>query len=177
MPDQHNRAVAGLYGLNLWLIRLAGWLILGITVVTVFGVFMRYALRAPEVWSYPLSAYLLCLVVFLSVAHTHQEGVHVRVDYFLELLPRRMALALRLVGDVLSACFLVVMTWLLWKLFAETVQRGRIDETTLGWPLAAIQWCLPAGIALLLLTHVVVSWSEFARARRPPAQGHGEQTF
>jgi len=132
MPDQHNRAVAGLYGLNLWLIRLAGWLILGITVVTVFGVFMRYALRAPEVWSYPLSAYLLCLVV---------------------------------------------MTWLLWKLFAETVQRGRIDETTLGWPLAAIQWCLPAGIALLLLTHVVVSWSEFARARRPPAQGHGEQTF
>ena len=177
MAERPNRAIAWLFGFNLWLIRLAGWAILGIAAITVFGVFMRYVLNAPEIWSYPLSTYLLCFVVFLSAAHTHQEGVHVRVDYFLEALPRPVAVALRLAGDVLSTFFLVVMTWQLCKLFSETYVRGRIDETTLGWPLAAIQWSLPAGVALLLVTHLVTSWAEFARSRKPPGQGHGEAAF
>jgi len=176
--EEGERGLARLlFGFNLWLIRLAGWGILAITAITVFGVFRRYALRDPEIWSYPLSAYLLCFVVFLSVAHTHQDGVHVRVDYFLELAPRRLALAMRFLGDLLSAAFLVAMTWYLWRLFAETLQRGRIDETTLGWPLAAIQWVLPAGVALLLLTHLAVAWRDVRRLAATAAGGRGEQAF
>lgn len=142
------------------LIVLAGWGILAIMLFTTYSVTMRYAFRQPDTWTYPVSAYLLCLVIFLSAAHTLQANVHVRVDYLIQLAPRRVAIALCAIGDFASSVFLGIFLWQLNRLFGETLARGRVDETTLGLPLAAIQWALPLGAGLLLLTHVVLIVSQ-----------------
>jgi C4-dicarboxylate transporter DctQ subunit len=149
--------VSVVFGLNRALILLAGWAIIVIAALTSYSVIMRYVFNSPDIWTYPVSAYLLCFVVFASLAHTHQNGVHVRVDYFMSLVPRPVGVFLQVVSDVASSLFLAIFTWQLWKLFDETLSRNRIDETTLALPLAFIQWVLPLGGGLLLLTHILLA--------------------
>ena len=160
-----ERIHAVLSGINTGFIMLSGWGILLITVLTTYSVTMRYVFNAPDIWTYPLSAYILCFVVFASLAHTHQDGVHVRVDYVLQILPRPLAILLRIVGDVASSVFLALFAWYMWKLLNETIARNRVDETTLGLPLVFIQWILPLGAGLLLLTHLALAFRAAATGR------------
>lgn len=134
----------------------AGWAVLVIMGITCYGVFTRYVLRSPDIWSFPLSAYLLCFVVFLAVSHTLQKGVHVRVDFFVEAAPAWLARIMRFLGDVATFTFVTIFIWQTWQIFEQSFGRGRVDETTLGWHLAAIQWILPIAGGFLLVTHVLM---------------------
>lgn len=149
--------------INDGLVVLAGWGILAIMLFTSYSVAMRYLFKQPDTWSYPVSAYLLLFVIFLPAAHALQANVHVRVDYLIQVVPRRVAIALCAIGDMATSVFLGIFLWQLNRLFNETLARGRIDETTLAWPLAAIQWALPVGAGLLLLTHFVLIISQIRR--------------
>lgn len=151
-----NTLLAAVSRVNTVAVVVAGWGILVIAAITTYSVFMRYTFGRPDVWSYPLSAYILCFVVFLSVAATLQAGMHVRVDYVVGIVPRPLARVFRAVADLASIAFMALFAWQLWRLFTESLARGRVDETTLGWPLALVQWVLPAGAVLLLLTQLVL---------------------
>jgi len=144
------------FGVNRGMIMLAGWGVVVVAGLTTYSTLMRYVFNSPDIWTYPVSGYILCLIVFGSLAHTHQEGVHVRVDYFVDLLPRRLGLTVRICADIASSIFLAILAWQLWRLFSESLSRHRVDETTLAMPLALIQWVLPLGAVFLLLTHVLV---------------------
>lgn len=151
--DRLERAT---FRLNTGLIMLSGWAILIVMFTTTYGVMARYFLDVRDTWSHPVSAYLLCLIIFLSAAHTLQENVHVRVDYLTQAVSRRVAIWLYAIGDIASSIFLTIFAWQLCRLFNESFQRGRIDETTLSWPLVWIQWVLPLGAVLLLITHFLL---------------------
>lgn len=135
---------------------LAGWIVLLIMAFTSYGVFTRYVLNRPDAWSFPVSAYLLCFVVFLGISHTLQRGVHVQVDFFLGIMPEPIAALLRLLRDLVSGAFILLFTWQVWVMFQQSYSRWRIDETTLAWPIAVVQWIIPLGGAFLLLTHLAL---------------------
>jgi len=134
----------------------AGWGIIAIMAITSYSVIMRYAFNSPDTWSYPLAAYLLCFVLFLATAHTLQHNIHVRVDFLLMVLPRKVAICLSAIADLLSTLFLSLFAWQLFRLFSSSLERGRVDETTLGWSLAAVQWVLPVGAVMMLATHLLL---------------------
>jgi len=140
---------------------IAGWLVLVITVISCYGVFTRYVLEDPDTWSFSMSAYLLCFVIFFAMSSALQQGVHVRVDILKELFPGRIAKTARVVSDLACLVFLWVFFNQTWKVFYDSFSRGRIDETTLAWPIAAIQWAMPLGVALTLLTQAVMLIGRF----------------
>lgn len=142
------------FGVNHLAVTLAGWCVMAVTVLTTYGVVMRYGFKSPVIWVYPVCAYLLCFVVFLAMAATLQNGVHVRVDYFLEIMPSRRRRLVSFLGDLASTVFLGFFSVQLWRLFIDTLERHRSDET-MQFPLAIVQWVLPAGALFLLLTHLV----------------------
>jgi len=162
----------GVEHVNLWTATLAGWLVLVIAAITCYGVFMRYVLNRPDTWSFPVSAYLLGFVVFLSVSHALQERVHVRVDLLYEWFPGRFARWAGAVADVVTLGFLWLVLLQMWEVFHESWSQGRTDETTLAWPVAAIQWVMPAGALLLLLTQLCMTVARFA-AKADPASTEG----
>lgn len=168
------RFLDGLFGvvarINTGAVILAGWAILLITLFTSYSVFMRYFFGRPDTWTYPVSAYLLVLVVFFAAAHALQENVHVRVDYLVQVLPRPLGLTLAAIGDLASTIFLAIFTWQTWRLFSQSLARGRVDETTLAWPLAAFQWVLPAAGVMLLLTHLLLVARRLARGEYGKSQ-------
>ena len=138
---------------------IAGWVVLVIVLITCYGVFTRYVLHSPDIWSFPVAAYLLGFVVFLAVSHTLQRDIHVRVDFFLTLLPARAARWVRVLADLASLIFIGLFVWQAWKLFDQSYSAGRIDETTLGWSLAAVQWIFPVAGGFLLVTNVLLMLS------------------
>lgn len=145
--------------MNLWMATLAGWLVLLITAITCYGVFMRYVMNRPDTWSYPVSAYLLSFVVFLSVSHALQVKVHVRVDLLHEWFPGRFARWMEVLADMASIGFLWLVLLQVWEVFHESWSQGRTDETTLAWPVAAVQWVMPLGMLFLLLTQLAMTAS------------------
>jgi TRAP-type C4-dicarboxylate transport system permease small subunit len=153
---------AWLERVNLWAATLSGWLVLAVTVITCYGVFMRYGMNAPETWSFPVSAYLLSFIVFLAVSHALQQRVHVRVDLLYEWFPARVTRWIGLLADLLSLCFLWLVVLKTWQVFHASWSSGRTDETTLGWPLALVQWVMPLSAALLFLTQLMAVWVRFA---------------
>lgn len=166
MPASVVRVERTLLRVNLWMARLGGVAILGITAFTLYGVFTRYGLRDPDTWSYPVSSYLLLFVAFLATARAHEDGDHVSVDLVLQRLPRRARRVLETVGDIAALLVLAVFLQQVSRLFLASLSRGRTDETMLAWPLAAVQWVMPLGAAMLLLTHVVKMRRRHAAPRR-----------
>lgn len=136
---------------NSFMAYVSGWLILLITLICCYGVFTRYVLNDPDTWSFTVSSYLLCFVVFFSIANALQEGVHVRVDILQEWFPGRFATISKIVSDIACLIFLWFFFEQVWKVFLDSLARGRIDESTLAWPVAAIEWAMPFGVALTLL--------------------------
>lgn len=142
--------------LNHGLAIVAGWLVLLITLIACYGVFTRYVLGAPDTWSFPVSAYLLCLVVFFAASHALQEGIHVRIDLLKEWFPGRVARWAATVADLITIGFLGLFFYQVWKIFHEAYTLGRIDETELAWPVAFVQWTLPLGAGLMLITQALL---------------------
>lgn len=147
---------------NICQVTLAGWIVLVIMILTSYGVFVRYVLGKPDLWSFPVSAYLLCFVVFLAAAPALQNGVHVRVDFLARWLPRPIGTGVRLFGELATVGFLLLFSWQAWVVFDRSLQRGYIDESTLGWPLAIVQWVIPFGGILMLITQVLLMLSRWS---------------
>lgn len=142
--------------LNSFMSYVSGWLILLITLICCYGVFTRYVLNDPDTWSFTVSSYLLCFVVFFSIANALQEGVHVRVDILQEWFPGRFATISKIVSDIACLIFLWFFFEQVWKVFLDSLARGRIDESTLAWPVAAIEWAMPFGVAMTLLAQAAM---------------------
>lgn len=151
--------------MNLWMAMAAGWLVLLITVITCYGVFMRYVMNQPDTWSFPVSAYLLSFVVFLAVSHALQEQVHVRVDLLYEWFPGRVARWAGVLADLASLGFLWLVALQMWEVFHESWSQGRTDETTLAWQLAAVQWVMPLGAVFLFITQLAMIASRLLEMR------------
>lgn len=158
---------SGVERVNLWMATLAGWLVLAITAITCYGVFMRYVVNRPDTWSFPVSAYLLSFVVFLSVSHALQERVHVRVDLLYEWFPGRVARWAGALADVVTLGFLWLVLLQMWEVFHESWSQGRTDETTLAWPVAAVQWVMPVGALMLLLTQLCMTVARLVETPEP----------
>lgn len=154
---------------NLWMATAAGWLVLVITALTCYGVFMRYVMNRPDTWSFPVCAYLLSFVVFLAVSHALQEQVHVRVDLLQEWFPGRIARWSGVIADVSSLVFLWVVALQMWEVFHESWSQNRTDETTLAWQVAAVQWVMPVAAACLFLTQLAMAASRLLEPAPQPA--------
>lgn len=93
---------------------LAALLILFVAVGTSIDVVIRNLGLGVISWMLEASEYALALATFLGAAWVLHLGAHVRVDLVLNMVPRRVAFALELIGDVVGlaiACTLFYYAW------------------------------------------------------------------
>lgn len=163
MGSRFEQIEAWVARINLVCARVSGWLILVIAFLCCYGVFTRYVLGDPDTWSYEVAAYLLAFVVYFAIGNALQQNIHVRVDLLQELFPGRFARITHIVGDALCLAFLWLFFSKVWAVFHDSLVRGRVDETTLGWPVAVVQWVMPFGVALTMLVQLIMLIGRFRR--------------
>jgi TRAP-type C4-dicarboxylate transport system permease small subunit len=128
--------------------------IVAITLLTLWGIFTRYFLRFPAMWTYPIIAYLLLVLIFLSAAYVLQKDGHVRIDAVLDILQPRARQRVEQVQHLLSLVFLSVFFWICTQRAGRIFERWERDSSTLNIPIIIPAAVMAAGMALMVLTEL-----------------------
>lgn len=147
-----------------------GWLVVIMVCVVMWGVLTRYVMRRPWAGADESSAFLLVIISFMGLAYAWKDRGHIRITFFVKLLPRRVAKWLRLVTLTGSLAFVPILCWSFYGLVARSVRIGS-KSFDLFIPLQWPQIFVFIGAALLFFWLVV----EMVRAVRAIRRGEGEE--
>src|SRR5690242_20593181 len=103
-------------GLYIACIGLAGIVMLVMTVIIPYGVFMRYVMHSPASWPEPAGILLMVVFSFIGGAAAYRAKAHIAVSTLLNVLGetnRRMMEKVADLGMAIIALFMVKWGWLL----------------------------------------------------------------
>jgi len=135
-----------LYALCVWF---AGTALVLISAVIPWAVYTRYVLNRAASWPEPTAVLLMIVLTFFGAAACYRVGLHMRMSFFVSLLPLPLQRFSNLASEILMA--LVALFMVNWgaKLVAETWQNSIADFPALS--VGATYLPIPLGGAILLL--------------------------
>ena len=137
-----------------------------ISAVIPWAVYTRYVLNRAASWPEPMAVLLMIVLTFFGAAACYRAGLHMRVSFFVSLLPQRLQQAIALFVEALMA--LIALFMVIWgiKLVAATWQNSIADFPSLSVGVTYLP--IPIGAAILLL--FVFERILIGPPARPPAR-------
>jgi TRAP-type C4-dicarboxylate transport system permease small subunit len=129
----------------------SGWIVLLIIGLTLTEVITRYVLRQPLILCDEFGGYSLFAVSFLGLSYCARENGHIRITFFVERLPRRLASWLRVGTLCLTFVYVGIVSKVSWDFLLYSYQRNMRSNSWLMTPLMWPQLALPVGFTLLAL--------------------------
>jgi TRAP-type C4-dicarboxylate transport system permease small subunit len=113
-------------------VAIAGAALVLISAVIPWAVYTRYVLNRAASWPEPMAVLLMIVLTFFGAAACYRAGLHMRMSFFVSLLPPRLQQATTLVVELLMA--LVALFMVDWgaKLVAATWQNSIADFPSLS---------------------------------------------
>ncbi|MBW2022550.1 MAG: TRAP transporter small permease subunit [Deltaproteobacteria bacterium] len=139
---------------NIWVGRIASYLILAIVGVVMFEVLARYIFNAPTKWSNEISQYMLAAVAMLGGAFCLVDGGHVRVDIFYRGFSPRMRAIVEVMSCAMVVLFVLAIVWKGGELCYEALIENKKSMTILELPLFPSMFMVPLGAFLLGLQSI-----------------------
>ncbi len=153
--------------------RAAAWLAMALVAAMIatvlYEVAARHVFNAPTIWSYDVSYMLNGSLFMLAAAETLRRDGHVRIDFLMQMLPRRVRHGLQAVLYLaLLAPVLSLGTWFAVTRTLRSFDRGTLENASAWEPLVwPFQAGLSIGLALLLLQTVAEAVRHLVGAVRP----------
>lgn len=143
---------------------IAGTALVLISAVIPWAVYTRYVLNRAASWPEPMAVLLMIVLTFFGAAACYRVGLHMRVGFFVSLLPGRLQRATALLVELLMA--LIALFMIDWgaKLVSATWQNSIADFPSLSVGVTYLP--IPLGGAILLL----FVFERFAIGPPPPAE-------
>jgi TRAP-type C4-dicarboxylate transport system permease small subunit len=127
----------------------AGVALVLISAVIPWAVYTRYVLNRAASWPEPMAVLLMIVLTFFGAAACYRVRLHMRVSFFVSLLPASAQQVLALVVELLMAAIaLFMINWGI-KLVAATWQNSIADFPALSVGVTYLP--IPIGGAILLL--------------------------
>ena len=173
MPGWMANVIVAIDTVNLWVGKLAAWLLVPLMAAMVYEVFMRYVFTAPTRWAYDVSRMLCGASFVLGAAYALSKGIHIRADFIYRKWPVKVQgwvdTLLYLVFYFPSMLiFMYVATDWAW-ISVSRFERG--TDTAFMPYLGPVKSALPLGIALLILQ----GFSELFKAVHAARKGRWPQ--
>ena len=128
---------------------LAGTALVLISAVIPWAVYTRYVLNRAASWPEPMAVLLMIVLTFFGAAACYRVGLHMRVSFFVSLLPQPLQRAIALLVEALMALIaLFMINWGI-KLVSATWQNSIADFPSLSVGVTYLP--IPVGGAILLL--------------------------
>jgi TRAP-type mannitol/chloroaromatic compound transport system permease small subunit len=147
---QHRTLLDLIDTISEWTGKAVSFLIIGMIVVTILVVLLRYIFNLAPFWN-PITSYtnLLSVYVILGAAYALRAGAHVNVDILYSRLPPRMKAVTDMVTSVVFFLFfLILLRYLIEKALGTELSPSINLFTPPFWPVVLL-W--PVGITLMLL--------------------------
>jgi len=128
-------------------VAIAGTALVLISAIVPWAVYTRYVLNRAASWPEPMAVLLMIVLTFFGAAACYRAGLHMRVSFFVSLLPPRLQRATAFVVELLMA--LIALFMIDWgaKLVAATWQNSIADFPALSVGVTYLP--IPLGGAIL----------------------------
>src|ERR1700745_2656290 len=127
----------------------AGIALVLISAVIPWAVYTRYILNRAASWPEPMAVLLMIVLTFFGAAVCYRVGLHMRVSFFVSLLPERLQRATALLVELLMGAIALFMADLGIKLVTATWQNSIADFPSLSVGVTYLP--IPIGGAILFL--------------------------
>lgn len=137
----------------------AGLAVLVMTLIITMDVVLRYAFT-PTKWVHEFSTYLMVVLVFLGLAYALKEDAHIKVDFLVVRLPRRIQDWMKVIHSILFLVFTTILCYFNWHMFTESFAlktRSFTSVDVIIWP---VQLFMPVGLAILGLLLICNIYTE-----------------
>ncbi|HEY2526780.1 MAG TPA: TRAP transporter small permease [Xanthobacteraceae bacterium] len=128
---------------------IAGSALVLISAVIPWAVYTRYVLNRAASWPEPMAVLLMIVLTFFGAAACYRVGLHMRMSFFVSLLPARVQRFSALVVELLMALIAVFMIDFGAKLVVATWDNSVADFPSLSVGVTYLP--IPLGSAILLL--------------------------
>jgi TRAP-type C4-dicarboxylate transport system permease small subunit len=129
---------------------LSGVLIVLMAFLASYGVIRRYVFESPEPYSYELSMMFLLWTFVLALAYLEKLDGHLRVDFFVVILPKKIrAFILNVIGPLAGLIFCAVLTWEGWTVAMYSLETREKSMSIWAVPLFPVKIVVPIGYGLL----------------------------
>ena len=146
MAPAIRRLMDALYALC---VGVAGTALVLISAVIPWAVYTRYVLNRAASWPEPMAVLLMIVLTFFGAAACYRAGLHMRMSFFVSLLPLRWQRVSALIVEALMAVIALFMINWGAKLVAATWQNAIADFPSLSVGVTYLP--IPLGGAILLL--------------------------
>jgi TRAP-type C4-dicarboxylate transport system permease small subunit len=130
-------------------VAIAGAALVLISAVIPWAVYTRYVLNRAASWPEPMAVLLMIVLTFFGAAACYRAGLHMRMSFFVSLLPPRLQRVMALVVELLMALIALFMADWGAKLVAATWQNSIADFPALSVGVTYLP--IPLGGAILFL--------------------------
>ena len=129
--------------------------LLGLLLIVIHEVIVRYVFDSPTLHSVELSEYLLVLVVFMSIGWVLKENRHVAVTFAVDLLPEKVRLVLNTLTSLLTMAFLGILVWKGGKTAITAYTGDYHSSSLLNFPMWIPYALIPLGALVLSLQYFI----------------------
>ncbi len=134
------------------------------TVVAILGVFFRYVMQSPFMWTEEVARYLLVWLGFTAVSIALRQNKHIKVEILAGLVPQIIAKLIGYVVDVLIAIFFTVLLWQGYLMTINNIMMASTFQLSMSWILAAVPVAAALTLVQLFLNVIKKIFSEFVPA-------------
>lgn len=134
-----------------------------LAVVVFLQFYTRYVLNNSLPWTEEGARYLLILVAFLGSVSAVRRGSHIALEFFIRLMPDRIAKGLVVLSQTIALGFFGAMTWI----GIELTQKTRQQMVTLPVPKAWVYTVCVICLGVMTLFAALWLWRQL---RATPAE-------
>lgn len=135
-----------------WLDRIeegtAGGLFIGGVIVSLYGVFTRYVLNAPQAWITEIFEFLLVWSIFIGFGMALKDNRHIQVELVFDRLPIGVKRVVATISNVIGGLYSFYLAFSSIELITLTKEQG-IKTIDVGIPMWTTYLVLPIGMGLL----------------------------
>lgn len=125
--------------------------------IVLYDVFRRYVLNDPTIWAFDIASFLLVYIIFLGLGLALQDGSHVAVDLFLQMVRGRVRRGFRLVGLGLTVIYGGVLTWVLTRYTIQAIELDWKAISLVPVPLKYVYMVGPPSALLFTVTAIALT--------------------
>jgi len=126
------------------------------TLMVVYGVFMRYVINRPPIFVEQVSGHLLVALSFCGMAYVLKIRRHITIDIVVRRLSQRSQYLLEVLSLITCLCYCGLLAWMGVRLVLSSWEIKAFPYGPLMVPLVIPQSGMAIGLVLLVITVIVV---------------------
>lgn len=139
------------------------------TLVAILGVFFRYVMQSPFMWTEEVARYLLVWLGFTAINIALRQDRHIKVEVLQKLVPPLVGKVVSYLVDVLIAFFFIILLQQGYLLAINNIMLASTFQLSMSWILVAVPVAAALTLIQLFLRVIKKIFLEFGYKPEPSA--------